>query len=199
MHNHDSVWSVFRKCDTVSKSNPASIPSNCTDTDGMEKLFSDTVTSATTVTGQKRYLDVPISKAAKMLGISERTVWRKIDRGELKSRTKNNKRFVKVPVFAPGMVLGSDGHMTMTDTPPNANAVVDLNVLLQELQAANYRIGYLEAENLKHQEQVKLLPDLQAQAARASVQEARVRELETELEQIRTHWWYRFCSWFVGR
>jgi len=164
----------------------------------MEKLFLDTLTPATADTSHRKTLDVPISQAAKLLGISERTVWRKIDRGELKSKTKGNKRVVKVPVFEPTST-NTDGHTTIQDTPPNANAVVDLNVLLHELQGANYRIGYLESENKRYEEQVKLLPDFQAQAAKTSLQEARAKELEAELERIKAHWWYRFWVWFTGR
>lgn len=199
LHNHDSVSPLSRKRDRVSKPNPMSVPANCSDTEGMDKLFSDTVTSATAVTGQKKTLDVPIAQAAKMLGISERTVWRKIYRGELKSRTRNNKRLVRIPVFEPSASVSSDGHTTITDTPPNANAVVDLNILLRELQGANYRIGYLEAENQKYQDQVKLLPDLQAQAVKAQEQAAQVAKLEAELSALRATWWYRFWSWFTGR
>lgn len=183
----------------MSNPNPKSIPSDRSDTEGMDKLFRDTLTPDTTDSSHRKTLDVPISQAAKILGISERTVWRKIDRGELKSKTKGNKRVVKVPVFEPTTSISSDGHTTISDTPPNANAVVDLNVLLHELQGANYRIGYLESENKRYEEQVKLLPDFQAQAAKASVQEARVKELEAQLERIKANWWYRFSTWALGR
>lgn len=199
MHNHAIDPSLPRKCDSVANPTSKTVSSDCTDTTGMEKLFRDTLTPATNDSSHRKTLDVPISQAAKILGISERTVWRKIDRGELKSKTKGNKRVVKVPVFEPTTSISSDGHTTINDTPPNANAVVDLNVLLHELQGANYRIGYLEAENKRYEEQVKLLPDFQAQAAKTSVQEARAKELEAELERIKAHWWYRFWSWFTGR
>lgn len=199
LHNHVIVRHFSRKRDRVSNLNPTSIPSDHTDTEGMDKLFRGTLTPATTDSSQRKSLDVSISQAAKILGISERTVWRKINRGELKSRTRGNKRVVKVPVFEPTSSTSPDGQTTITDTPPNANAVVDLNVLLHELQGANYRIGYLEAENKRYEEQIKLLPDFQAQAAEAAVQEARIKELETELEQLKANWWYRFCSWAMGR
>lgn len=165
----------------------------------MDKLFDDTVAPVTADSNSKKMLDVTITQAAKILGISERTVWRKIDRGELKSRTKNNKRLVRVPVFEPGASVSFDGHTSITDTPPNANAVVDLSILLRELQGAHYRIGYLEAENQKYQDQVKLLPDLEAQAARTQEQQFKVAQLEAELSTIKRTWWYRFWSWFTGR
>jgi hypothetical protein len=189
--------SFYRKRHSVSKSNPISVSSNRSDTEGMDLLFSDTPSRATADTGQRRVLEVPISQAAKILGISERTVWRRIDRGELKSKNKGSKRFVKLSVFEPSVSLSSDGHTTMSKVPPNANAVVDLNILLRELQGANYRIGYLESENKQYQEQIKLLPDLQAEAARAITQADQINSLCNELTQIKTSWWYRiFCSWF---
>lgn len=47
----------------------------------------------------------------------------------------------------------------------------------QKLEAANYRIGYLEAQSQTYKEQIKLLTDSQHKAG----------------------WWVRFSSWFVGR
>lgn len=46
----------------------------------------------------------------------------------------------------------------------------------QKLEAANYRIGYLEAQTQTYKEQIKLLTD----------------------SQHKPGWWVRFCSWFVG-
>lgn len=177
------------------KPNPVTISDNCTDTEGMDKFFIDTPTRATDDTSHKRALEVPISQAAKILGISERTVWRKIDRGELKSKTRGSKRFVKLSVFEPTTIVSPDGHTTMRDTPPNANAVVDLNILLRELQSANYRVGYLESENENIKEQVKLLPDLQARAAEARHQEEQLSQLKEELTQLKASLWYRLSRW----
>lgn len=198
LHNHDRFCDIPRKYDTLRKSNSVNVSGTSIDTSGMEKLFGDAVAPATAVTAKKRSWYVPISHAARMLGISERTVWRKIDKGELKSRLKNNKRMVGIPVFEPGMAVTEDCQTSLTDTPPNANAVVDLNVLLRELQGANYRIGFLESENQTYKEQVKLLPDYHASAAKAAIHEARVAELETKLGKIKDTWWYRFWSWFTG-
>lgn len=194
-HNPAIVPSFPRKRDTVSTPNPKSVPSDRTDTEGMDKLFRDTLASATNDSSQRKTLDVPISQAAKMLGISERTVWRKIDRGELKSKTKGNKRVVKVPVFEPTTLTSSDGHTTINDTPPNANAVVNLNVLLHELQSANYRIGYLESQLESYREQTKLLPDLEAKAREAEELKARFAELEA---MHKRRWWHRFSAWMLG-
>lgn len=40
------------------------------------------------------------------------------------------------------------------------------------------------------------LLDLQAQAAKTSVLEARSQVLEAELEQLKASWWYRVWCWF---
>lgn len=68
-----------------------------------------------------------------------------------------------------------------------------------KLETAAGQIGYLKSRLDTYEEQVKLLPDLQAQAAKTAIQEARAMELEAELERIKTHWWYRFWNWFSGR
>ena len=131
---------------------------NRTDIAGTEHIFHVTTSQDTDDSRQRKTLVVPVSEAAKLLGITERTVWRRLDRGELKSKLKSNKRLVSVPIFEPTSIVDDAGHTTVTNTPHNAHAVVDLNVLLHELQGANYRVGYLESENKKYEEQVKLPP-----------------------------------------
>lgn len=68
-----------------------------------------------------------------------------------------------------------------------------------KLEAAAGQVGYLKAQLDTYQEQMKLLPDLQAQASKALMQESRLAELENELSTIKAHWWYHFWSWFTGR
>lgn len=74
------------------------------------------------------------------------------------------------------------------------------------LEAASYRIGYLEALLAEKQEQVKLLPDLRSSAARAVVNQRRAEELEQkvsaleeELARIQGAWWYRLTCWLLGK
>lgn len=71
-----------------------------------------------------------------------------------------------------------------SETVPNRQASGELDKLLglvqaqaQKLEAANYRIGYLEAQTQTYKEQIKLLTD----------------------SQHKSGWWVRFCSWFIGR
>ena len=67
-----------------------------------------------------------------------------------------------------------------------------------KLEAASVQVGYYKAQLDSYQEQVKLTLDLQAEAARANIQEERVKELESELGQIKARWWYRFWTWPAG-
>lgn len=82
-------------------------------------------------------------------------------------------------------------------------AQVDISRLLNvierqsaKLESAAGQIGYLKSQLDTYQEQLKLLPDLQARAAQLASQEARAKEIEVELERIKTTWWHRFFSWF---
>ncbi|HMY52689.1 MAG TPA: hypothetical protein PK671_07045, partial [Candidatus Obscuribacter sp.] len=62
--------------------------------------------------------------------------------------------------------------------PPDLTLLVEL--LKQkdhEIEAASFRIGYLEAQLESERQQVKLLTDSQHKA----------------------NWWSQFCSWFLGR
>jgi hypothetical protein len=181
----------------VSKNHPVSYSSDRTDTNGLEQFFDDKVTSDSSNSSHKRTLEVSISEAARLLDISERTVWRKINSGKLKSKTKDNKRLVKVPVFAVTSNV-SDSHTTVCDIHTDTNATVDLNTLLRDLQGANYRIGYLESENKRYSEQVKLLPDLQTKAYKAASQEDTITALTEELTRFKKSWWYRLYA-FVNR
>ncbi len=77
-------------------------------------------------------------------------------------------------------------------------AFVDAQVLLKQLQDATYRNGWLEGQLASASEQIKLLPDLQAQANKVAVQDIRLIELEKELASIKAHWWYRLWAWLAG-
>ncbi len=181
----------------MAKVQPTKVSTDRTDTRGLESLFDVTVSDDSADTKKQRVIEVSIAEAAQRLKTTERTIWRRIERGELKSRTKGNKRLVKIPVFEPVSSIDSDGHTTFNDTSTQANAVVDLRALLHDLQSDNYRGGYLEAELKNHQDQGKLLPDLEGKAAKAEKLEVRTKELEDELERIKDTWWYRLWCWLT--
>ena len=181
------------------KPNRGDVSGPRTDTTGLENLFDVTASYDNADSSQKRTIEVSISEAAKRLETSERTIWRRIHRGELKSRTKGNKRIVKIPVYLPEATVDSDGHTTWHDTPAKASALVDLQALLRDLQSANYRIGYLESQLHSNQEQVKLLPDLQAKAIELENLRVRLAATDTELQHIKSRWWCRLWCWLTGK
>lgn len=71
----------------------------------------------------------------------------------------------------------------------------------KQLQAACLQIGYLKGQLAERDEQLRLLPDYRAQAARAIVSEVEGRKmqehivaLETELSAIHSGFWWRLRS-----
>lgn len=182
----------------MQKQEPSSVSGSLADIQGMDGLFTETMSDDTADTRKPKTIEVPISEAAKILGISERTVWRRVIKKELKSKTKNKKRLVIVPVIEPEVTLTQDCQVNVSQQTYNANAVIDLQVLLKELQGANYRIGYLESENKNYQKQVLLLPDLEDKARRAEDQDHEVQELRAELSKLKSSWWYRLSRFLNG-
>lgn len=182
----------------MQKQKPVSVSGSSADTQGMDGLFTETMSDDTADIRKPKTIEVPISEAAKILGISERTVWRRVIKKELKSKTKNKKRLVVVPVIEPEVTLTQDCQVSVSQQTYNANAVVDLQVLLRELQGANYRIGYLESENKTYQKQVLLLPDLEAEAKRAQQQDIALQEIKAELNGLKGSWWYKLRQFLRG-
>lgn len=79
---------------------------------------------------------------------------------------------------------GKDRNHPGTRTEPDRNQTSELERLLtviqkqaEKLEAANYRIGYLEAQTVNYQEQVKLLTD----------------------SRRKRSGWSRFWGWFLGK
>lgn len=174
---------------------PVRLSGHSTDTKGIDDLFDKHLSSATADSSKSSTIEVSISEAAKLLGVSERTVWRRVIKKELKSRTKNKKRLVVLPIIEPAVTLAEDCQVHVSQQSYNANAVLDLQVLLKELQGANYRIGYLESENSNYQKQVLLLPDLESEVKRARTQDKELQELKRELDSLKSSWWYKLSLW----
>ncbi|MBX9724202.1 MAG: helix-turn-helix domain-containing protein [Candidatus Obscuribacterales bacterium] len=183
----------------MQKQKPTGSLGQSTDTEGMDLFFNERVSAATADTSKPSTMEVSISEAAKLLGISERTVWRRVIKKELKSRTKNKKRLVVLPIIEAPVTLTEDCQVHVSQQSYNANAVLDLQLLLKELQGANYRIGYLESENKTYQKQVLMLPDLEAEAKRALIQEQELQNLKAELNSLKRSWWYKLGRFLSGR
>ncbi len=178
----------------MQKRKPVRLSGQSTDTKGIDELFAEHLSSVTADTSKSSTVEVSISEAAKLLGVSERTVWRRVIKKELKSRTKNKKRLVVLPIIEPSVTMAEDCQIHVSQQSYNANAVLDLQVLLKELQGANYRIGYLESENKIYQKQVLMLPDLEAAAKRAQSQDQQLKEIRAELDNLKRSWWYRLSQ-----
>jgi hypothetical protein len=160
-----------------------------TDTTGLDHIFDKTVTPDASDNRRSKKIELPILEAAQALGISERTVWRRIESGELRSRTKNGKRLVKVPIEK--TLPSDDTATTPSDTSKfrQVGTVVDLGTILNELNGANFRVGYLQGQLELKEQQLRLLPDLQFKAAEAIELRERVAHYEAELAYLKKPWW----------
>jgi excisionase family DNA binding protein len=189
----------------VTNPKPVSSNSQRIDTNGLGNIFDVAVSGDSADTTSKTVVELSIPEAAKRLNTSERTIWRRIQRGELKSKTKGNKRIVKLPIIELEASVDSEGHTSVSDVMPPSSALVDIHGIIRDLQAANYRIGYLQSKVDSDQVELLQLPDLQAraQAAEQLVKDAeqqrnQIEALETELKSLKSKWFYRFAAWLSG-
>ncbi|MBS2004764.1 MAG: helix-turn-helix domain-containing protein [Cyanobacteria bacterium SZAS LIN-5] len=184
---------------------PVSQNSQRIDTSGLGNIFDVAVSGDSAATTSKTVVELSIPEAAKRLNTSERTVWRRIQRGELKSKTKGNKRLVKLPIIELEASVDSEGHTSVSDIVPPSSALVDIHGIIRDLQAANYRIGYLQSKVDSDQVELLQLPDLQARAKAAEqlerdaeLQRNQIHALETELKSLKSKWFYRLAAWLSG-
>jgi hypothetical protein len=73
-----------------------------------------------------------------------------------------------------------------------------INELASKLEASTYKNGYLEALLEAQAEQIKLLPDLQAQASKTALLEAELQMLRQQANAKKS-WHGSFTSWFSGK
>jgi excisionase family DNA binding protein len=165
-----------------------------TDTTGLDQIFSSQASDDMSDRRQGKRLEMPISEAATVLGISERTLWRRIENGELKSRLKGNKRLVRVPVA--DVQMHHDSATASGDTTKfrQVGTVVDLAAIMHELSSANYRVGYLQGQLEIKDQQLRLLPDLQSKAEEASELKTRLALYEAEIVYLKRPWWKRLLG-----
>jgi hypothetical protein len=96
----------------------------------------------------------------------------------------------------------------------NVASLIKINQeMMAKLESASHRNGYLESQLAEKESQIKLLPDYQLQAERATqlenelkVQARSTESLEQEVERLRTEltglresWWHKFGYWFIGK
>ena len=78
------------------------------------------------------------------------------------------------------------------------SAVQLISELASKLEASTYKNGYLEALLEAQAEQIKLLPDLQAQASKTALLEAELQLLRQQAS-VKKSWLDSFASWFSGK
>jgi predicted DNA-binding transcriptional regulator AlpA len=147
-------------------------------TEGLEEFFVSPCQTDPSVTSQTDTTKLSVHEAAKALGITERSIWRRIRAGKLQAKLQDGKTIVSL---RQSDVQLTDQSPSVTVPPGQTDAsdhyLEQLLTLLhdkdRELQAASFRNGYLEAQLESQKEQIKLLTD----------------------SQHRASWWARFKTW----
>lgn len=160
-------------------------------TEGLDDLFAD-ATQCEAVAEECEALathcEYTIIEASQCLKVSPSTVYRRIRAGKYKT-VEDGAGGIKVllPRNASqcetdaSQCVAVESHCDAVETPKNptdnetlATAVVQM---AQKLEAANYRIGWLESQLQEREKEVKLLTDSQHKAG----------------------WWARFTKWCAGQ
>ncbi len=165
--------------------------------------------------------ELTVAQAAKLLSKDERAILSMIRRGKICAVKDKKSRDWMVSGQCVRSMLGEAGTELIKHAQAEnieAHAMWDigaegfrsmlekLHTTQQQLNDANYRIGYLESQVVAYTEKVQLLPDLQAQADRAAraEQEAdelrlKLAEVTADLQKARQSGWTRFCGWLTGQ
>ncbi|RTL31574.1 MAG: DNA-binding protein [Rhodocyclaceae bacterium] len=177
-----------------------------TTTEGLDELFDAEVLPGTTESVQagSPYLvgptdrgpteGLPVEEAARILGISPKTVKDRLRKGTLTGFKRRDRFGEKWMVVLPGPTDSVGGGIPGTTESVQVgrpyqvgatneeSAVIEaykeqIKQLQNKLDAASYRLGYLEHEREKHVEEIKLLTD----------------------SQHKPGWWARFTKWCAGQ
>lgn len=164
--------------------------------EGFRDFFSSSSQSDVSDLATTDVIEVSVTEAAKLLGITERSVWRRISSKKLLARNCDGKTLVKVKL--------TDVIPTVTDTQETTSVTVTDAKVLEEkrhtdvslqsldliremqskLESAVYRNGYLESLLQTKEEQLKLLPDFQVQAEKSRVLEQQLQEEAAKREEL---------------
>ncbi len=88
-------------------------------------------------------------------------------------------------------------HQDFDREQTSESAVQLIGELASKLEAATYRNGYLEALLEVQAEQIRLLPDLQAQASKTAILEAELEQLRQQANSKKS-WLGSFTGWLTG-
>lgn len=157
-------------------------------TEGLEDLFVDVSevqlhATATQLNATAR--SCTVKEASELLGVPTSTIYRRIKAGKYPviGNDEAGAQLISVQlraVAAQSNAVETQLHATATqlDQPESDNAsVMALVEMSKKLEAANYRIGWLESQLQEREREVKLLTDSQHQPG----------------------WWARFKKWCAGR
>lgn len=155
-----------------------------------------------------------LREAANNLGVSLNTVRKRLREGSLQGKKVLGVNGPEWCITPPERTsaIAPDSNAAHSTAPaitapvhePGSSSVIselfdELRAVRDELQAAHWRNGYLEAQLQGQKEQLKLLPDYQHKATESEILRARVLELKAELERAQGNGWARFWRWFTGR
>ncbi len=178
-----------------------------------EELFAENCQPDRSLTANEDQTDIieaSVTEAAKLLDITERTIWRRIRQKKLNATLVDGKTVIRLRqtdiagrqsdtrsdierVEAHPVSDHSDNVTDVrADITETESAIELIAELAAKLEAATYRNGYLEAVLKNQSDQIQLLPDLQAQAQKKELLEQEVADLRaqankvTELESVLT-------------
>lgn len=173
--------------------------------EGLEDFFEAEVLAGSTKDYQVGPTDgIPVDEAAKALGLSVKTIKDRLRKGTLKGYKVQEKFGEKwmVQLGREYQVVPGPTEIGSTYQVGPTESVIGLLSLLdskdRELQAAIFRNGYLEAQLAERNDQLKLLPDLQAKANETEDLNQQIQALQQELEAQKASLWARFKKWFAG-
>jgi excisionase family DNA binding protein len=144
-------------------------------------------------------IEVSVPEAAKLLGITERTIWRRIRQKKLASELVNGKTVIRlsrtdIRASASDNVTDDFGieAQPVSDTEEPISQSDTVNTALTELvselsaklEAATYRAGYLEAVVNSQSKEIRLLPDLQEQARQKAKLEEELSALKERADKV---------------
>ena len=140
-----------------------------------------------------------VQEVVKLLGVPRSTVYRHVRSGKYQTiqgpdgKLRIQLRRSEIPALSQENTAETSNSLTETSNTTaeivettvettetlteNPSVSVDIDGIMLKLEAATYRIGYLEAQLESERKQVKLLTD----------------------SQHKPGWWTRFCTWFMGQ
>lgn len=150
---------------------------------------------------------LPLTEAAQILNITRRSALRLIHEGKL-AATKDghgqwlvDRTSIKERLSAKSSASGNVEQVAVHVDDVQGHAWSEgqaagqqhlLKELIDKIETLTWRNGYLEAQLSERDQQVKLLPDLQAKADASVELQSKIESLELQLQEYSSGWWSRF-------